>query len=219
MPTIKDAILPSASTLPDDPLTSARAAVAALDLLGLPAAALGRGAHVLAANERFEALMRPVAGTCRSALRLTDPAARTLLGEALEHVASSRARVRRAIPIPAAAGRPPMVVHVIAVAGATRRRSLSGMQALVVVATLVPKDVPATATLQGLLDLTPAEARVARGVVEGQTIEAMAVAFGLSRETVRSQLKATLGKTGVARQSELALMLAQAGLPWPAEDP
>jgi hypothetical protein len=38
--------------------------------------------------------------------------------------------------------------------------------------------------LQGLFDLSPAEARVARGIAERQTLEAIADDLGISRETV-----------------------------------
>ena len=49
---------------------------------------------------------------------------------------------------------------------------------------VVPSEVPTAEVLQGLFDLTPAEARVARGIGEGRTIETIAMAFGTSRETV-----------------------------------
>jgi len=68
--------------------------------------------------------------------------------------------------------------------------------------------VPSADLLQGLFDLTPAEARVARGIGEAQSVEAIAELIGTSRETVRTQLKAVLAKTGASRQSELVSLLA-----------
>ena len=65
--------------------------------------------------------------------------------------------------------------------------------------------------LQGLFDLSPAEARVACGIAERQTIEAIADELGVSRETVRCQLKSVLAKTGTKRQLDLALLLVGAG--------
>jgi DNA-binding CsgD family transcriptional regulator len=70
--------------------------------------------------------------------------------------------------------------------------------------------VPTAEVLQGLFDLTPAEARVARGVGLAQSIDALAIAQGVSRETVRSQLKQVLAKTGLGRQAELVSLLAGA---------
>jgi DNA-binding CsgD family transcriptional regulator len=68
--------------------------------------------------------------------------------------------------------------------------------------------VPGAEVLQGLFDLTPAEARIARAIGEAQTIEELAQTLQISRETVRTQLKAVLAKTGVSRQSELVSLLA-----------
>jgi DNA-binding CsgD family transcriptional regulator len=70
--------------------------------------------------------------------------------------------------------------------------------------------VPTAEVLQGLFDLTPAEARVARGIGQAETIDTLAEATGVNRETVRSQLKAVLAKTGTRRQAELGLMLTGA---------
>ena len=69
----------------------------------------------------------------------------------------------------------------------------------------------AAEVLQGLFNLTPAEARVARAVAARETIDSVAASLNLSRETVRSQLKAALAKIGVVRQIDLAVMLAGAG--------
>jgi DNA-binding CsgD family transcriptional regulator len=68
--------------------------------------------------------------------------------------------------------------------------------------------VPTAEVLQGLFDLTPAEARVARGIGEGRTIDAIALASGVTRETVRTQLAAVLAKTGLNRQAELVALLS-----------
>jgi DNA-binding CsgD family transcriptional regulator len=38
----------------------------------------------------------------------------------------------------------------------------------------------------------------------------MAASYGLSRETVRTQLKSVMAKTGTSRQAELALLLSGA---------
>jgi hypothetical protein len=51
----------------------------------------------------------------------------------------------------------------------------------------------------------------ARAITQGKTTEQIAAAAGVSCETVRSQVKAVLAKTGTARQAEVAALLA--GLP------
>ena len=46
------------------------------------------------------------------------------------------------------------------------------------------------------------------GIGERQTVDAIAEGLGISRETVRTQLKAVLAKTGATRQADLAALLA-----------
>jgi DNA-binding CsgD family transcriptional regulator len=76
-----------------------------------------------------------------------------------------------------------------------------------IVTLVVPKDVPAAEVVQGLFDLTPAEARVARQIGRGRTVDEVATASGLSPGTVRGQVKSILGKTGLHRQAELIGLL------------
>jgi DNA-binding CsgD family transcriptional regulator len=68
--------------------------------------------------------------------------------------------------------------------------------------------VASATVLQGLFDLTPAEARVAKDIGEGRSIAEIAAKNGLAVETVRSYLKAVLAKTGLHRQPELVSLLA-----------
>jgi DNA-binding CsgD family transcriptional regulator len=58
-----------------------------------------------------------------------------------------------------------------------------------------------------LFDLTPAEARVARSIASGKTIESIATDGGVSRETVRSHVRSVLAKTGCDRQAEIVALL------------
>jgi DNA-binding CsgD family transcriptional regulator len=72
-------------------------------------------------------------------------------------------------------------------------------------------DAPDAALIRALFDLSASEARVARGIASGHTIAQIAASSGVTRETVRSQVKAVLAKTGTTRQAVLAALLA--GLP------
>ncbi len=79
---------------------------------------------------------------------------------------------------------------------------------------VVPAEVPTAKVLQGLFDPTPAEARVARGIGEGRTVEAIAGRFRhLPRDRAQIQLKVVLAKTGLGRQVELAGLLAGIKMP------
>ena len=193
-------------------LECARAAVLALDLIGLAAAALGRTGRPIAVNERFEELM-PQATKGQRHLQLVCTDADVLFGYRLRELAcKAECDDLCMLPVPAADGRPPLIMHIMAVRGAARDR-LAGVHAILVVAPVAAKDVPPAAILQGLFQMTPAEARVAHAVAQCQTVGAIADSFGLSPETVRSQLKSALAKTGVARKLNLAVVLAGSGLP------
>jgi DNA-binding NarL/FixJ family response regulator len=58
-----------------------------------------------------------------------------------------------------------------------------------------------------LFDLTPAEARVARGLAAGQTVKGMAADSSTSANTVRTHVNAVLTKTGYSRQADVVALL------------
>ena len=61
--------------------------------------------------------------------------------------------------------------------------------------------------LATLYQLTPAESRVARGLVNGLSLGAIAERQGISRETARTYLKQVMRKTGARQQSQLVRLL------------
>jgi DNA-binding CsgD family transcriptional regulator len=66
------------------------------------------------------------------------------------------------------------------------------------------------ATAQQLIDLfrfTPAEARVARALTQGEDIEYYAKAEGLKKTTVRTQLHSAMMKTGSSKQKDLVRLV------------
>ncbi|MGH1572849.1 helix-turn-helix transcriptional regulator [Methylobacterium sp. P31] len=62
------------------------------------------------------------------------------------------------------------------------------------------------------LGLSQAEARVAMLVGRGQSLREVAETFAVTENTVRSQLKSIFSKFGIARQSELAAIVARIDL-------
>ena len=184
-----------------------RAVAEALGLIGFPAAVLGSRGRPLAANRLFQELMRGVVCDHGERLVFADRATDTLFAAALLELGmASRAGAVRSVPMRARGDRPPMILRVITLCAAGQ--DVFGASSILVVTRITPPAAPAAELLQGLFDLTPAEARVAREIGEGRTVDTIAEMFGLSRETVRSQLKAVLGKTGLGRQADLAALLA-----------
>lgn len=188
----------------------ARAQADALQVMGLPAAVLHGPGRVLAVNAGFETLMPSLFQDRAQRVTATDAAADALLAAALA-AAPSAAGVR-SIPVPGTLDRLPMVLHVVPVRRAAHDLFAQATTLLVV----TPVDraaVPTAEVLQGLFDLTPAEARVARAIGQACSVDALALEQGVSRETVRSHVKAVLAKTGLSRQQELIALLAGAALP------
>lgn len=194
-------------------LERAVATANALQSIGLPGAVLFRGGRLLAANHLFEQLMPTLFQDRRDRLVLADTAADALLAAALREGLLTAGRTAvSSIPVAATERHSPLILHLLPVCGAAHDVFTRATSLLVV----TPVDraiVPKAQVLQGLFDLTPAEARVARGIGEAQSIDAIAASLGVSSETVRTQLKAVLSKTGLSRQQELISLLAGKALP------
>ena len=84
-----------------------------------------------------------------------------------------------------------------------------GCRALLVVSDLSRASITDAAVLSLVFGLTSAEARLAAAICEGQDLNAASASFGVSRETLRSQLKTVFAKTGSRRQAELVARAAQ----------
>jgi DNA-binding CsgD family transcriptional regulator len=80
---------------------------------------------------------------------------------------------------------------------------------LLVFAPLTLPRGPPVEFLQSLFGFTPAEARVARGLALGATIDDLASSANVSRNTVRTQLRSIMEKTGCHRQAEAVGMFCK----------
>jgi DNA-binding CsgD family transcriptional regulator len=189
-------------------LQRAKAMTSALEMIGLPAAVLRRRGKLFAANAGFELMMPEVVQDRRERVALSNKRADAMLEDTLGRLAATGANGQsRSIAIPASEAMLPMIAHVMPVRRAAGEIFAHSI-ALMILTPVDRGEVPSAEVLQGLFDLTPAEARVARGIGEGRTIDAIALASGVSRETVRTQLAAVLAKTGLNRQAELVALLS-----------
>lgn len=196
-------------------LERARATVALLEDIGLPAAVIGHGTRIFAANPLLEAMKGQVAFAAFDRLRFAHEPAEALFQTAVAALSSGRAAGGASFPLPAADGDPPAVAHLLPVRGAAQDLFGRGL-AVLVVTPLAGATAPNADILAGLFDLSPAEARVARGLVAGKTLEEIAADAKVAWSTVRNQLRAVMAKTGVRRQAELVALLATpAGLNQP----
>lgn len=95
-----------------------------------------------------------------------------------------------------------------------RARDVFANSAAILVATpLQPHRAPGADIIEGLFDLTPAEARLAVMIAEGLTPRNASQRLGVTEGTARTTLKRVLAKTGSRRQSDLVGMLRGAARP------
>jgi DNA-binding CsgD family transcriptional regulator len=189
-------------------LERARAMAHTLNVLGLPGAVLRGDGRVLASNDLFEALNRQFVALAGGGVAIKHaPAQKLLISTMNAKPPASTGSGNCSILIPADEDHSPCIAHLVPVKRQARD-IFSGATFLLIVTPLASPQAPSSDVLHGLFDLSPAEARTARGLVEGKSVKELAVANGLSHETIRTQLKSALSKTGMRRQSELVGLLA-----------
>jgi DNA-binding CsgD family transcriptional regulator len=192
-------------------LQRARGAAEAFTNFGRPAAVLSRKHTLLTTNSRFNSLVPEVFRDGRDRVHLVPPRADRLLADALQEFELDAAEQVRSLPLPAYGSRPPMIIHLIPVGSAEQNIFEIG-SCLLAASAVVPSSVPSADLIQGLFDLTPAEARVACGIAAGKTVDSLAAIFAVSAGTIRVQLRSVFEKTATTRQAELVQLLAESGL-------
>jgi DNA-binding CsgD family transcriptional regulator len=188
-------------------LERARIATETLALLGLPALTFDQQRKVLAANHLMEALADQIRWHARDRISFKDSTAQSLFEQA-----TGALDVEGAAPVLSFASRgiegsALMVVHIVPIRGVSRDVFQRCAGVLVMMPVTFPQ-APPVELVRSLFDLTPAEARVASSLTTGETLETIASNTGVSRNTVRAQLKGVLEKTGCNRQAEVVALLS-----------
>jgi len=198
-------------------LEKAKAMTLALAQSGFAAAVLRKDGELYATNEKFDKLLHSVFLDTPSRLVLVDHAADGLLQRGLRSISNETLDEARTIPLAAHEDRPPLILHLLPIKRAATDIFVQG-NVLLIVAPVDRRAVPAAQVVAGLFDLTAGEARVAREIAKGLSVEETAEICGISRETVRTHLKRTFAKTGTSRQAELVALLTGAVFPGHAKD-
>jgi len=188
-------------------LERARIASETLALLGLPALVFDHQGKVLAANHLIEALTDQIRWHARDRISLKDSGAHALLRQAIANL-----DVEGATPVLSFASRgiaasAAMVVHIVPIRGLSRDIFQRCAGVLVMMPVTFPQ-APPVELVRSLFDLTPAEARIARSLTTGETVDAIASNTGVSLNTIRSHLQGVLQKTGCSRQAEVVALLS-----------
>ncbi len=176
----------------------------ALGLMGLPGMVISASGRKLASNKQFQTLWATARGP-EAGFSFAHAESDAKLAEALHKVAAPKNfEWPIAIPVHNRKHNVPLAIYVWAVCCPGHREHV----ALLSAHQFGRKRGPAEALLRALFNLTPAEAKVARAIADGDSISTIAENSAVSRETVRTQLASVLSKTGTCRQTDLALRIA-----------
>jgi DNA-binding CsgD family transcriptional regulator len=196
-------------------LERARAATQALALLGIPALVFADDGKVLAANQLIEALSDFVLWRADDRIALKDARADVLLRDAIATVDQDDSPNVRSFPVRNADAA--MIAHVVPIRGAARDIFFR-CAAMLILTPVTRPEAPPIDLIRSLFDLTPTEARIARGLAAGQTVKGIAAESGTSANTVRSHVKVVLTKIGYSRQSDVVALLNGLRPPGAAND-
>jgi DNA-binding CsgD family transcriptional regulator len=188
-------------------LRRAQAISETLAALGIPALVFDTTGRVMAANPLMETLDGVLRWRARDRFSLVDPIANETLQSAIEKIeARAGGAAVRSFAIREKDGAPAMVAHIVPIRESARDIFVR-CAGVLVLTPVTPANAPSVELVQSLFDLTPAEARVARRLSAGDTVEEIAAASGLSATTVRNQVRGVLAKTGCRRQAEVVALL------------
>lgn len=184
----------------------ARTSVETLGGIGFAACAVRQDGTVLVGNARFERDEAFWTTRLADRIALHDRRGDQQLAASLAMILSDAGV--RSIPLRPRGEHMPGVLHVVPVRRAAH--DLFNQAAAILVLTQTSRaPTPHTTLLQALFDLTATEADLAARIGSGQTVEHIALTGAKGVETVRTQLKSVLAKTGCHRQADLARLLGQ----------
>jgi DNA-binding CsgD family transcriptional regulator len=191
----------------------------ALNVLKTPAFLTDQFGNLKFANSAGASLLAACPGKddlSGSMLRAAAPEARSCLADAIVRAATSDATELggHGIGIPLSApGTAPLIGYVLPLANSDVRGAFGTATVAVFLSTKAQDALPSVAALSGLFDLTPAEARVMLRVGSGAAVGEVAVALGVSENTVKTHLQRVFVKTGTNKQPQLVTLLGSLGAP------
>ena len=191
-------------------LERVRAASAMLASIGLPALVFDRAGRVLVANELLERPSDHVHWRAQDRFALKDSKADALLRRAMETLQSDGVGSNRSFPVRGPDAQVALIAHVVPIRRSARDLFSQSVGVLILMPAKTPQ-APSVELVQSLFDLTAAEARVARSLTMGQTVDEIASEKGVSSHTVRSQVRGVLEKTGSRRQADVIALLGGIG--------
>jgi len=192
-------------------LQGAQTANSTLAQLGLPALLLDDTGAVIEANALMEEMPDLVHWRALNRIKLGDASADALLRTALAGIDGPQDTAVQSFAMRGLDGRAALVAHTVPV-----RRSAHDIFgrscALLIFTPVTGRKAPPVELLRSLFDLTPSEARVARALATGDSLDEIAASGHVTRNTVRTQLQQVLEKMGCTRQAEVTALLSNLAL-------
>ena len=187
-----------------------KAAHATLDALPHPVLLLDRTGRPVYVNRETDRLLRAADGLLAGRERLSGAsAAATRALEALIGAAARGSGNGGTLRLPRPSGKAPLVVVAIPIRGLHDFFFADQPTVLLFVADPTEKRTVDAAMLTALFGLTRAEAELARQLLAGHELQAIAAATGRSIFTVRNLLARVMAKTETGRQSDLMGLLGR----------
>jgi DNA-binding CsgD family transcriptional regulator len=191
-------------------LERARAATETLGSIGLPAIVFDLAGRVLVSNALAEQLKDHIHWRAQDRFALKDSKADALLRRAIETLESDEAKSNRSFPVRGPDAQVVVIAHVVPIRRSARDLFSQSVGVLILMPTKTPQ-APSVELVQSPFDLTAAEARVARSLASGQTVDEIASEKGVSSHTVRTQVRGVLEKTGSRRQADVIALFGGIG--------
>ena len=186
-------------------------AAEALAQLGSPALVFDCAGRILVANCLIETLTDCLRLRARNTLSFHDPLAEAVFRKAVENLDNKGRLALTTFAARCSGGVATMIARILPIDSRLGKDAAQRV-GILVFASLTHASAPPVELLQSLFDLTAAEARVARGLAAGATIDELAATAKVSRNTVRSQLRAIMEKTGCHRQAEAVGLFCRVSL-------
>ena len=135
-----------------------------------------------------------------------DKSANQMLHNGLSSLGHAQSGHVNSFPIKDKEAHAHLVAHLIPISGSCQDVFNRGYAVLVITPSF-KTPIPNVDVIRSLFDLTPAEARIARGLATGYSLDELAAKSNVAKSTVRTQLRGVLEKTGNSRQAELVTMM------------
>lgn len=182
----------------------------AFELIGLPVCLLGSGGRIIAASSHFAAHFDHLLRDGPKRLHIIDAEGDARLARELRNLEIGGAGASVAVRNSDMIGQG--ILHLVP-AKLDARDLFSNLFSFAILVHPENRALPGTDLITALFDLTPTEAKVARGIASGKNVSELACEWRLSDETIKSHLKKVFLKTSTRRQGDLMVLLSKFSSP------